>query len=140
MSRILLVAVKLVPLRMLEILRRRHFHCAFVVAGRMKTGQAPCHYNTLSPFYHWPTEPRGGASILFGLGFFSRDFLLRGIEDDSFTRSEAGEKKVRITAYGQILYGSVFAGSSLGTLPLLVIFLIFQKQFISGTLAGSIKG
>ncbi len=40
---------------------------------------------------------------------------------------------------GQILYGSVFAGSAIGTIPLLVIFLIFQRQFVSGILAGSLK-
>ena len=99
MSPIFLVAVKLVPLRMLEILRRRQFHCAFVVAGRMTTGRGNWHGNTFSPFFRWPVERRGGDSILWGWCFFSRDFLLRGFEEDSFTRSEAGEKKVRITAY-----------------------------------------
>jgi ABC-type glycerol-3-phosphate transport system permease component len=41
---------------------------------------------------------------------------------------------------GVVLYGSVFAGSTIGTIPLLAIFLVFQKQFVSGILAGSVKG
>jgi ABC-type glycerol-3-phosphate transport system permease component len=40
---------------------------------------------------------------------------------------------------GEILYGSVFAGATIGTFPLLVIFLIFQRQFVSGILAGALK-
>ncbi|OZM77899.1 protease/lipase ABC transporter permease/ATP-binding protein [Pseudonocardia sp. MH-G8] len=44
-----------------------------------------------------------------------------------------------ISPYSQH-YGSLMAGSFLGTLPVIVIFLIFQKRFIDGILAGSLKG
>jgi ABC-type glycerol-3-phosphate transport system permease component len=44
-----------------------------------------------------------------------------------------------ISPYSQH-YGSLMAGSFLGTLPIIVIFLIFQKRFIDGILAGSLKG
>lgn len=37
-------------------------------------------------------------------------------------------------------YGMLMAGSLLATLPLVVAFLIFQKQFISGLAAGAVKG
>jgi ABC-type glycerol-3-phosphate transport system permease component len=44
-----------------------------------------------------------------------------------------------ISPYSQH-YGSLMAGAFLGTLPIIVIFLIFQKRFIDGILAGSLKG
>jgi lactose/L-arabinose transport system permease protein len=44
-----------------------------------------------------------------------------------------------ISPYNQH-YGSLMAGSFLGTLPIIVIFLVFQKRFIDGILAGSLKG
>jgi ABC-type glycerol-3-phosphate transport system permease component len=44
-----------------------------------------------------------------------------------------------ISPYNQH-YGSLMAGSFLGTLPIIVIFLVFQKRFIAGILAGSLKG
>ncbi len=37
-------------------------------------------------------------------------------------------------------YGAVMAGSFLGTLPIVVIFLIFQRRFIEGIMAGALKG
>lgn len=37
-------------------------------------------------------------------------------------------------------YGAVMAGSFLGTLPIVIIFLIFQRRFIEGILAGALKG
>lgn len=36
-------------------------------------------------------------------------------------------------------YGQVMAGAALATLPLLLAFLLFQRQFISGILAGALK-
>jgi len=38
-----------------------------------------------------------------------------------------------------IQYGSVFGGATLATFPILIMFLIFQKQFISGILSGALK-
>jgi ABC-type glycerol-3-phosphate transport system permease component len=37
-------------------------------------------------------------------------------------------------------YGAVMAGSFLGTLPIIVIFLVFQRRFIEGIMAGALKG
>ncbi|HEU5012884.1 MAG TPA: carbohydrate ABC transporter permease [Roseiflexaceae bacterium] len=37
-------------------------------------------------------------------------------------------------------YGAVMAGSFMGTLPILIIFLIMQRRFIEGVMAGAIKG
>jgi ABC-type glycerol-3-phosphate transport system permease component len=37
-------------------------------------------------------------------------------------------------------YGAIMAGSFLATLPLLIIFLIMQRRFIEGIMAGAVKG
>jgi ABC-type glycerol-3-phosphate transport system permease component len=37
-------------------------------------------------------------------------------------------------------YSLMFAGSTLATLPLLLVFFAFQKQLISGIMSGAIKG
>jgi ABC-type glycerol-3-phosphate transport system permease component len=37
-------------------------------------------------------------------------------------------------------YSMIFAGSTLSTLPLLIVFFIFQRQLISGIMSGAIKG
>ncbi len=37
-------------------------------------------------------------------------------------------------------YGAVMAGSFMGTLPIMIIFLIFQRRFIEGIMAGALKG
>ncbi|WP_431245563.1 hypothetical protein [Leifsonia xyli] len=37
-------------------------------------------------------------------------------------------------------YSGLMLGSLLATLPLLVIFLLFQKQFVAGLLGGAVKG
>lgn len=37
-------------------------------------------------------------------------------------------------------YGAVMAGSFMGTLPILIIFLIMQRRFIEGVMAGAVKG
>jgi len=37
-------------------------------------------------------------------------------------------------------YGAVMAGSFMGTLPIVIIFLIFQRRFIEGIMAGALKG
>jgi ABC-type glycerol-3-phosphate transport system permease component len=37
-------------------------------------------------------------------------------------------------------YGAVMAGSFLGTLPIVIIFLMFQRRFIEGIMAGALKG
>jgi ABC-type glycerol-3-phosphate transport system permease component len=37
-------------------------------------------------------------------------------------------------------YGAVMAGSFLGTLPIVIIFLMFQRRFIEGIMAGALRG
>ncbi len=37
-------------------------------------------------------------------------------------------------------YGSILAGTAVSTLPMMVLFLVLQRQFISGLLAGATKG
>jgi ABC-type glycerol-3-phosphate transport system permease component len=37
-------------------------------------------------------------------------------------------------------YSLMFAGSTLATIPLLVIFFAFQRQLISGIMSGAVKG
>ena len=41
---------------------------------------------------------------------------------------------------GQSAWGEVLAASALATLPLLVLFVVLQRHFIRGVLAGSVKG
>jgi ABC-type glycerol-3-phosphate transport system permease component len=45
-----------------------------------------------------------------------------------------------ITGGIQVPYHLIMAGSSISVLPLLIIFLIFQRQFIAGITAGAVKG
>lgn len=44
-----------------------------------------------------------------------------------------------ISPYNQN-YGGVMAGSVLGTIPIMIVFVIFQRRFIDGIMAGSLKG
>jgi ABC-type glycerol-3-phosphate transport system permease component len=37
-------------------------------------------------------------------------------------------------------YGAVMAGSFLGTLPIIIIFLIAQRRFVEALTAGAVKG
>ncbi len=37
-------------------------------------------------------------------------------------------------------YGALMAGSFMETLPIIIIFLIFQRRFIEGIMAGALKG
>lgn len=37
-------------------------------------------------------------------------------------------------------YGMIMLGSTIATIPIMIIFLIFQRQFVSGMLGGSVKG
>ena len=37
-------------------------------------------------------------------------------------------------------YGSMMAGTSLAVVPVVVLFFILQKEFISGLTAGAVKG
>ena len=41
---------------------------------------------------------------------------------------------------GANAWGQVMAASSLATLPLLIVFIVLQRQFIKGIMAGALKG
>lgn len=46
-----------------------------------------------------------------------------------------------LVAPGQVVdYGEVLTGAAIGILPILILFLIFQKYFISGIYGGAVKG
>ncbi|MFP4643138.1 MAG: carbohydrate ABC transporter permease [Spirochaetales bacterium] len=46
-----------------------------------------------------------------------------------------------MVADGQVIeYGVVLAGTSIATIPIIVMFLFLQRQFISGILGGAVKG
>lgn len=38
-----------------------------------------------------------------------------------------------------VAFGTIFAGSTMGAIPVVTAFLLFQRQFIAGILAGSVK-
>ena len=40
----------------------------------------------------------------------------------------------------RIDYGQVMLGATLATIPIMVVFLALQRQFISGILGGAVKG
>lgn len=45
-----------------------------------------------------------------------------------------------LVGMSRIDYGQILVGTSIATLPVLIIFLLLQKQFISGILGGAVKG
>jgi lactose/L-arabinose transport system permease protein len=45
-----------------------------------------------------------------------------------------------LNGMSRINYGEIMLGTTLATLPIMVIFMFFQKQFVSGILNGSVKG
>jgi multiple sugar transport system permease protein len=47
---------------------------------------------------------------------------------------------VQVGTSGQSAWGEVLAACTLATLPLLILFLVLQRQFIQGVLAGGVKG
>ena len=80
---------------------------------------------------------------VMGILFFTaswNDFiwpLIMITSDDRFTVSLG--LPTLLGPYSQE-YGAVMAGSFLGTLPIVIIFLLFQRRFIEGIMAGALKG
>lgn len=75
--------------------------------------------------------------------FFSaswKDFIwpLLVVNDDTMFPVSLGLPSL-IGPYTQE-YGAVMAGSFMATLPILIIFLIMQRRFIEGIMAGAVKG
>ncbi len=80
---------------------------------------------------------------VMGILFFTASWndyiwpLIMLTSDDKFTVSLGLPSLVG--PYSQE-YGAVMAGSFMGTLPIVIIFLLFQRRFIEGIMAGAIKG
>jgi ABC-type glycerol-3-phosphate transport system permease component len=80
---------------------------------------------------------------VMGILFFTASWndyiwpLIMLTSDDMFTVSYG--LPTLIGPYSQE-YGAVMAGSFMGTLPIVLIFLLFQRRFIEGIMAGAIKG
>ncbi len=80
---------------------------------------------------------------VMGILFFTASWndylwpLIMLTSDDKFTIS-LGLPSL-IGPYSQE-YGAVMAGSFMGTLPIVIIFLIFQRRFIEGIMSGALKG
>jgi ABC-type glycerol-3-phosphate transport system permease component len=47
---------------------------------------------------------------------------------------------MQVGATGQNAWGQVLAASTIATIPVLILFLLLQRQFIQGLLSGSVKG
>jgi ABC-type glycerol-3-phosphate transport system permease component len=83
------------------------------------------------------------AIAVLGILFFTASWndyiwpLIMITSDDRFTVS-LGLPSL-IGPYQQE-YGAVMAGSFMGTLPIVLIFLLFQRRFIEGIMAGALKG
>ncbi|MFF8914095.1 hypothetical protein ACF08M_12395 [Streptomyces sp. NPDC015032] len=45
-----------------------------------------------------------------------------------------------LTGLSRIDYSGLMLGSLLATLPLMALFLLFQRQFVAGLLDGAVKG
>jgi len=80
---------------------------------------------------------------VMGILFFTASWndyiwpLIMITSDDKFTVSLG--LPTLVGPYSQE-YGAVMAGSFMGTLPIVLIFLLFQRRFIEGIMAGAIKG
>ena len=80
---------------------------------------------------------------VMGILFFTASWndyiwpLIMLTSDDKFTVSLGLPSLVG--PYSQE-YGAVMAGSFMGTLPIVIIFLLFQRRFIEGIMAGALKG
>jgi len=83
------------------------------------------------------------AIAVMGIIFFTASWndylwpLIVVLSDEKFTVSLG--LATLIGPYSQE-YGAVMAGSFMGTLPIVLIFLLFQRRFIEGIMAGALKG
>ena len=80
---------------------------------------------------------------VMGILFFTASWndylwpLIMITSDDKFTVSVG--LPTLVGPYSQE-YGAVMAGSFMGTLPIVLIFLLFQRRVIEGIMAGAVKG
>ncbi len=68
-------------------------------------------------------------------------FMLTGGDIDGAARTlPMGLANLSITAQYRGSYGSLFAGIVLVTLPILIVYLLLQRQIVKGVVAGAVKG
>lgn len=68
-------------------------------------------------------------------------FMLTGGDVDGGARTlPMGLANLSITAQYRGSYGSLFAGIVLVTLPILIVYLLLQRQIVKGVVAGAVKG
>jgi ABC-type glycerol-3-phosphate transport system permease component len=85
-----------------------------------------------------------GMAVLGILDFVASSNLFLGplliLSDPKKITAPLALANFRATTLVAPRYSLMFAGSTLATLPLLIVFFAFQKQLISGIMAGAIKG
>ena len=72
--------------------------------------------------------------------YFFAFMLTNGGADDSARTLPMGLANLSITAQYRGSYGSLFAGIVLVTIPILLVYVLLQRQIVKGVVAGAIKG
>ncbi len=72
--------------------------------------------------------------------YFFAFMLTSGGVDDSARTLPMGLANLSIAAQYRGSYGSLFAGIVLVTIPILLVYLLLQRQIVKGVVAGAIKG
>jgi N-acetylglucosamine transport system permease protein len=72
--------------------------------------------------------------------YFHAFMLLGGDVDGGARTLPLGLANLAITAQYRSDYGMLFAGIVLVTLPILIIYLLLQRQIVKGIAAGALKG
>ena len=75
-------------------------------------------------------------TVLRGTGVIDRPLLMLNTED-RYTVPVALNTMIGMS---RVDYSGLMLGSLLATLPLMLLFLVFQRQFVSGLLGGAVKG
>ena len=48
--------------------------------------------------------------------------------------------QVFFNQWGRVEWGQVFAALSIGTIPIIILYILMQRQFIQGLTSGAVKG
>jgi len=72
--------------------------------------------------------------------YFFAFMLTSGDVDGGARTLPLGLANLSITAQYRGAYGSLFAGIVLVTLPILIVYLLLQRQIVKGVVAGAVKG
>lgn len=72
--------------------------------------------------------------------YFFAFMLTGGDVDGGAWTLPMGLANLSITAQYRGSYGSLFAGIVLVTLPILIVYLLLQRQIVKGVVAGAVKG